>query len=95
MSQSLQTEIRSDVPNYLTTHTLEGFGLSLEFDWIDMSRRLFAASGGRVGMVIELLEVAVRSATRTDVLAFSDTHVLQDHGGARAWTAGDVAKFSG
>ena len=51
---------------------LEGCGVSLEFDWIDMSRRLFAASGGRVGMVIELLEVAVRSATRTDVLALSD-----------------------
>lgn len=51
---------------------LEERGISLEFDWIDMSRRLFAASGGRVGMVIELLEVAVRSAARNDVLALSD-----------------------
>lgn len=51
---------------------LEEHGISLEFDWIDMSRRLFAASGGRVGMVIELLEVAVRSSTRNSVLALSD-----------------------
>ncbi|MCF6431086.1 TniB family NTP-binding protein [Leisingera sp. MMG026] len=51
---------------------LEEHGISLEFDWIDMSRRLFAASGGRIGMVIELLEVAVRSSTRNSVLAFSD-----------------------
>ncbi|RKF13085.1 hypothetical protein D6850_16460 [Roseovarius spongiae] len=47
-------------------------GISLEFDWIDMSRRLFATSGGRVGMVIELLEVAVRSTARDGVLDMSD-----------------------
>lgn len=51
---------------------LEERGISPEFDWIDMSRRLFAASGGRVGMVFELLEAAVRSAARNDVLALSD-----------------------
>ncbi|SEL25728.1 TniB protein [Roseovarius nanhaiticus] len=50
---------------------LEERGISLEFDWIDMSRRLFAASGGRVGMVIELLQVAVRSTARDGVLAMS------------------------
>ncbi|WP_370046801.1 MULTISPECIES: TniB family NTP-binding protein [Salipiger] len=48
---------------------LEERGLSLEFDWIDMTRRLFAASGGRVGMVIELLEVAVRKSAQTKALA--------------------------
>lgn len=51
---------------------LEERGISLEFDWIDMTRRLFAASGGRVGMVIELLEVAVRKSARTKALALSD-----------------------
>jgi hypothetical protein len=51
---------------------LEERGLPLEFDWIDMTRRLFAASGGRVGMVIELLEVAVRKTAQTKALALSD-----------------------
>lgn len=51
---------------------LEECGISLEFDWNDMSRRLFAASGGRVGMLIELLEVAVQVAKRNNVLALSD-----------------------
>jgi len=47
-------------------------GVSPDFDWVDMSRRLFAASGGRVGMVIELLEVAVRSAARDGAVSLSD-----------------------
>ncbi|MEQ8258472.1 MAG: TniB family NTP-binding protein [Roseovarius confluentis] len=51
---------------------LEERSVSLEFDWTDMTRRLFAASGGRVGIVIELLEAAVRSASRSDVLTLPD-----------------------
>lgn len=51
---------------------LEERGFSLEFDWLDMTRRLFAASGGRVGMVIELLEVAVRKSAQTKALVLSD-----------------------
>ncbi|MEE4208442.1 MAG: TniB family NTP-binding protein [Parvularcula sp.] len=61
------TTVIYSIFDYLHEH-----GVSLEFDWIDMSRRLFAASGGRVGRVIELLEAAVRSAARSDVLALSD-----------------------
>ncbi|MDD9746934.1 hypothetical protein, partial [Marinovum sp. PR37] len=36
------------------------------------TRRLFAASGGRVGMVIEVLEIAIRKAIRTKVMALPD-----------------------
>lgn len=51
---------------------LEARGVTLEFDWGDMTRRLFAASGGRVGMVVELIEIAVRSAVREGVLGLED-----------------------
>lgn len=47
-------------------------GIELEFDWADMTRRLYAASAGRVGMVVELMEIAVRAAARPSVLSLSD-----------------------
>lgn len=51
---------------------LNDLDFSVEFDWNDMTRRLFAATGGRVGMVIELLEIAIRKAAGSKVLALSD-----------------------
>jgi len=57
---------------YTIFEYLEERGFSLEFDWNDMTRRLFAASGGRVAMVIELLEVAIKKTARAEVLALQD-----------------------
>lgn len=47
-------------------------GIKLEFDWADMTRRLYAASGGRVGVVVRLMTIAVRMAARPSVLMLGD-----------------------
>lgn len=47
-------------------------GATLEFDPDDMARRLYAASGGRVGVVVNLLETALRRAPAEHGLTFAD-----------------------
>lgn len=47
-------------------------GIEMNFDWPDMTRRLFAASGGRIGVVVELIEIAIRSSARQGSLVLSD-----------------------
>jgi hypothetical protein len=47
-------------------------GIKLEFDWADITRRLYAASGGRVGEVVKLMKIAVRAAARPSVLKLGD-----------------------
>jgi hypothetical protein len=45
-------------------------GLNLSFDETDMTRRLYAASGGRVGIVVELLNDALKPTSSEGVLDF-------------------------
>lgn len=47
-------------------------GVAVEFDFLDMSRRLYAASGGRVGMIVNLMETALRAAESKTRFTFAD-----------------------
>lgn len=64
---------------------LEDSGLTLEFDPLDMTRRLFAASGGRVGLVVELVEAALKcravpgSVSKGDLAKASDTRLQRSN----------------
>jgi hypothetical protein len=66
---------------------LEDVGIELEFDPLDMTRRLYAATGGRVGLVVELIEAALKGRLTLEVLSRQD---LQKGASTRLQTSSDM-----
>lgn len=71
---------------------LKDLGVHMDFDPIDISRRLYAATGGRVGRVVELIEAALKCRAKAAALSRDD---LAKAAGVRLQKAKDMPPIFG